>query len=406
VPPSTAILVRGARQLLTLRGNRPRRGPEMNDLGIIRDGALLIRDGVIDRVGVSRQIENLAGARDAVEINAAGRIVMPGFVDSHTHLLFPPPGITADDGRDAAHAIAAATAQRLAGRVQNYVQAMARHGSTTVEVKAGCGADEAAALKLLRVAADLQGRTLDLVPTLLFRLPPSDDAGSEAEAARRVIAELLPKIHRRRLARFADVAWDAGSGRHLHFTRYMGAAQQHELGLKVHADQATPRGAIILAVERFAASVDHLEHADADDARLLRGIETVATLLPAASFHSGGPFAPARALIDAGAAVALATNFNPHLTPTLSMQTVLSLARKCMKMTAAEAIAAATINGASALGCGARVGSLENGKQADLVVVNAGDYREVAEQMGTNLVQVTIRRGEILYREGVVMDQR
>src|SRR5579871_362280 len=202
------ILIRGARQLLTLRGSKvPRRGNELKDLGIISDGALLIRAGVIESIGPSRRIENLASARGAIEINAAGRVVMPGFVDSHTHMVFPPPSLPAEEIEDAARLVRSGTGQRLQFRTHGYLEAMARHGTTTVEVKTGCGPDESAETKLMRVLEALKNDPLHLAPTFLFRLAPSGTADEKDVrlAVDWIVDEFLPKIHRRRFVRFADL---------------------------------------------------------------------------------------------------------------------------------------------------------------------------------------------------------
>src|SRR5271157_662718 len=211
------ILIRGARQLLTLRGpHGTRRGADLNELGIIPDGALLIRDGVIEEVGPSRRVENLAGARDAVEINAAGRVVMPGFVDSHTHLVFPPPGNTDAELESAVRVVRTGTAKRLTARTRSYLQSMARHGTTTVEAKTGCGPDDHAELKLLRVLGTLQHDPVDVVATLLLRLPGDvpDRGRSAAAVTEWYVRELLPRIRQRRLAHFVDVAWDEDAALH------------------------------------------------------------------------------------------------------------------------------------------------------------------------------------------------
>jgi imidazolonepropionase len=351
-------------------------------------------------VGPTRRLENLAEARGAEDVNAAGRVVMPGFVDSHTHLAFPPPG--EDEGLEqAARSIRATNGQRLEMRTRAYLQSMARHGATTVEVKTGCGPDESAETKILRVLGALKRDPVDVTPTLLVRLPASRDDEIEP-AADAVFRDLMPRLKRRRLARFVDLAWEGGPGRHEYYVRFLATARSLGFACKVHADQAAPRAAITTAVEQFAVSVDHLEHATAADAALLAGSCTIATLLPCASFHHGGASAPARALIDAGAAVALASNFNPRHTPTLNPQTVVALAAMRLGLTAAEAIAAATINGAHALGRADRTGSLEPGKLADLLILNASDYRDLARDFGGNLVHRTMKRGEFIYTEGEV----
>jgi len=398
------LLIRGARQLLTLRGPaQPRRGAALNDLGIIHDGSLLIRDGIVEEVGTTRRVENLAGARDAMEINAAGQVVMPGFVDSHTHLVFPPPGGADPDEHTAAQVICSSTHQRLEARARSHLEAMARHGTTTVEAKSGCGVDESAEMKVLRVLSALKRDPLDVVTTFLLRLPPGRSGEEVRQAAvESVFAELLPKIRRRRLARFADLVWDSDGASSECFARYLRRARGLGFACKIHAEQPSLTAAIAMAVEHLVVSIDHLEHATAADALLLAGSSTMATLLPGASFHDGGRHAPARALVDAGAAVALATNFNPRHTPMLSMQAVVALACLRMGLTAAEAISAATINGAHALGCADRVGSLEPGKSADLLLLHVSDYRELTRQFGANLVRLTMKRGKLIYRAGEV----
>jgi imidazolonepropionase len=385
------------------RRGAPRRGTELNELGIIQDGALLIRDGILIEVGPTRRVENLAAARNAVEINAAGRIVLPGFVDSHTHLAFPPPGAEMDLAA-AAKAICAGTGKRLAVRSLAYIEAMARHGATTVEVKTGCGPDESAEMKILRVLGALKNDPLDVAATFLFRLPSPNLFGDAAieEAANWMISELLPKIHRRRLAKFVDVAWNPDCARHACFSRFLEAARGLGFSCKIHADKANAGAAIAMAIEYSALSIDHLEYASASEAAILGRSEVMATLLPCASFHTGRGNAPARALIDAGVPIVLASDFNASQTPTLNMQTVVALACLQMGLTPAEAISAATINGAHALGCAAMAGSLEPDKAADVVILNLADYRDISRHFGANLVHLTMKRGAVIYKEGQV----
>jgi imidazolonepropionase len=362
---------------------------------------VLIRDGILVEVGPSRRVENLAEARDAVEINAAGRVVMPGFIDAHTHLAYPPAGIHTSDPAAVARAVHVATVQRMEVRTRAHLEAMARHGTTTVEVKTGCGLDEGAESKVWRMLGALRDRPVELINSFLFRLSNDVDGGSW-RATEWVVAELLPKIRRRGIAHFADLVWDADPALLGCFDRYLSAAREFGFGRKIHADGANPGAAIALAARHHAASIDHLEHATAYEAQQLADAGIMATLLPSTSFTGDGRTAPARALIDAGVPVALGSNFNPHHTPALNMQTVVALACWRLSMTIEEAITAATINAAHALGCAERVGSLEPGKAADLVVLNAGHYRDLEHSLGTNLVHLTMKRGEFIYKEGEV----
>jgi imidazolonepropionase len=217
-----------------------------------------------------------------------------------------------------------------------------------------------------------------------------------------VSEELLPKIRRREAAQFVDLAWDADPDLMPHFERYLAAARKLRFGCKIHADGADPAGAVALGARHGAVSIDHLEHATAALAPEIARTGVMATLLPSTSFRGEERHAPARAMIDAGVPVALGSNFNPHHAPALNMQTVIALACGRLGMTVEEAISAATINGAHALSCADKVGSLEPGKSADLVFLNAGDYRDLEHSLGTNLIHLTMKRGKFIYREGEV----
>lgn len=385
-----------------MRGGRgPRLGSSLGELNVIPDGAILIRDGILLEIGPSRRVENLAEARNAIEINAAGRVVMPGFVDAHTHLAFPPAGIHATEGVAAVHAVHVATGQRLEVRTRAYLEAMARHGTTTVEVKTGCGPDDSAESKLFRMLGALRDEPVDLIPSFLFRLPIELNGGCW-RATEWVVAALLPKIRRRDVARFADMVWDCDPNLLPCFDRYLVAARELGFDRKIHAEGLSPEAAIDLGIQHNVVSIDHLEHAALRQIRQIAEAGVMVTLLPSTAFSGEGRNAPARAFIDAGVGVALGSNFNPHHTPALNMQTVVALACGRLGMTIEEAISAATINGAQALGRGEKVGSLEPGKSADLVILNAGDYRDLEHSLGTNLVHLTMKRGEFIYKEGDV----
>jgi imidazolonepropionase len=410
------VLIRGARQLLTLRGpSQPRRGTAMRDLGIIEDGAVLIQDGVIVSLGPSRRVENLTMARQAREIDASGRVVAPGFVDSHTHLVCGPSRLLDYEMRLAGRsyqqiaeagggilaslrAVRETPIRRLTLQAQRILRCCVLHGTTTLEAKSGYGLDETGERKGLRAVQALQGKPLDLVATYLgAHAVPPEYAGRADDYIYWMCTYMMPKIRRRRLARFADVHYERGAFSLEQARRYLTAARDLGFLLKIHAHQFSHSGAVRLAVEMGAVSADHLDYSEDDDARMLAGSATIATLLPGAVFHLGlERYAPARALIDAGAAVALATDFNPGTSPTCNMQIILSLACTQMRMTPAEAITAATINGAHALACGDRVGSIEAGKRADLVMFDTSDYREIPYHFGVNLVAMTMKKGAVL----------
>ncbi len=413
------LLVRGARQLLTLHGSTaPRRGPTLRDLGIIHDGALLVRDGVIEEVGPTRRIENLALARGAEEIDASGKVVMPGFVDSHTHLIYGAPWLDDYESRieganaleamtgwrDGMHAIRTMSVRCLEARTRTLLENMARHGTTTVEAKTGFGLDHECELKILRVLARLDGKPLTVLPTS-FAVAPLLASGRGRPSVPdldRIAALFLPKVARRGLAAFADVFVDAADPNLAATARYLHAARELGFQLKVHTDQFRRTGGVPLAIRYGAVSADHLEFAAVEDIVALARSDMIATLLPGSTFHLGsGRYAPGRALADAGAAIALATNCNPNTSPSYNMQMVLSLACSAMGLTPAEAICAATINGAHALRRN-DVGSLEWGKSADFLVMNVADYREIPYWFGVNTVHMTVKAGRVIYREGKV----
>jgi imidazolonepropionase len=321
--------------------------------------------------------------------------VMPGFIDSHTHLAFP---AAAEDDEHAARLVRASTGHRLEAKLRAYLEAMARHGTTTVETKMVCGPDENAEAKLQRVFSALRGNPLDLVPSFLCRLPREN---AEA-AAGRIVDELMPRIHKRKTAHFADLACNGNPALVPLYERYLRAARSAGLPCKIHADSTDPAAAVALAMQHDLASVDHLEHATDEQAQALGSRGMMATLLPGAGFRQGGRNAPARSLIDAGAAVAIGTDFNPRDSPTLNMQTSIALACLHLHMSIGEAITAATINAAHALGCAHRVGSLEPGKVADLVILNVADYHDLQHTIGTNVVHLTIKSGKVIYQEGDV----
>jgi imidazolonepropionase len=415
-----SLLITGASQLLTLRGRGPRRGAALANLGLIRDGAVLVRDGRVAAVGPRAKIEALPEARAARKLDVGGRVVLPGFVDSHTHLVHAASRAEEYELKIAGASyeeiarkgggilnsvkkLRAATAEALKRRARAALREFAAHGTTTVEAKSGYGLDVSSELKILRLHRDLAAeQPLEIVSTLLaahvvpaeFRATPL----GAGEYVRLVIDRLLPEVAQERLAEFCDVFCDRGAFTREQSREILEAGKSHGLAPRVHAEQLTRTGATQLAIKLDAASCDHLEQVNRADIAALGKSKTVATLLPGCDFHLGlKQYAPARALIDAGAIVALATDYNPGTSPTLSMSMILSLACTQFRMTPAEAIAAATINGAYALRREREIGSLEVGKSADLAVFEVEDYREIPYYFGVNKCSMTVKRGEVVW---------
>lgn len=406
--------------MLTLRGGAPRRGNSLSKLDVVPDGAVLVRDGRIAAVGQREEIESRNEARQVEKLDVGGRVVLPGFVDSHTHLVHAASRaeeyelkiqgasyeeIARKGGGilNSVKKLRAATAEALKARARAALEEFASYGTTTVEAKSGYGLDVASELKILRLHRELQReQPLEIVSTFLgAHVVPAEFRG-KPDGAERYIAllleQMLPEIVNEELAEFCDVFCDRGAFTRAQAQRVLGEAQEHGLVPRLHAEQLSWTGATQLGVELGAASCDHLEQVNATDIRALAKSKTVATLLPGCDFHLGWKeYAPARKLIEAGAVVALATDYNPGTSPTVSMPMLLSLACSELRMTPAEAIVAATINAAYALKREKQMGSLEPGKQADLAVFEVEDYHEIPYYFGMQRCWMTMKKGEIIY---------
>jgi imidazolonepropionase len=407
----SALAILHASQLITLAGpKRPRVGAEMSQLAIIRDGGMLIREGEIDIVGSSNEIEKIAG--DAEIVDAGGRVVLPGFVDAHTHLVFA--GNRLDDFERRARGESydqiakagggiwstvektrAASEVELFDGAKNRVEWFLKGGTTTVEAKSGYGLSVEDELKILRVMQRLNEETpLEIVPTFLgaHAVPREMDAD---EYIKLVIDEMLPSVAREKLAEFCDVFCERGYFDVEQSRTILGAAKKLGLKLRGHVDQLSNSGGAILMAELGATTADHLEKTDEEGIAAMKSAGVHPILLPGSVYALGlSDYPRAREMIEAGLAVVIATDFNPGSSPTASMPMILSLACTQMKMSPAEAIMAATINAAYSLNRGNRIGSLERGKIANFSVFNCEDYRELAYWFGIPQTHSVHVRGE------------
>ena len=409
------LLVTNCVQLVTLAGPaRPRVGQELREIGAIADGAMLVRDGRVAAIGLRAEVEPLAGNAQVVDLG--GRLVTPGFVDAHTHLVFA--GNRADEFE---MRCAGATYQEIAaqgGGIKSTVRktraasedelnvVAARHtrwflesGTTTVEAKSGYGLTVEDELKILRVIRHV-GRTTSLrtVPTFLGAHEiPEEYAGHGDDYVQLIVKEMLPLVAREKLAEFCDIFCESKVFNLEQAWRVFTAAKHHGLGLRMHADQFTAFGASELAAEMGAKTCDHLEQTNAASMNALMRAGVQPVLLPGSVYAIGSQKYPAaRAMIETGLAVVLATDFNPGSSPTTSMRMVMSLACTQMKMTPAEALASATVNAAYSLNRGHELGSLEVGKIADFVVHDAEDYRELPYFFGDPRVAMVFTSGAVV----------
>lgn len=415
------ILIRGARQLLTLRGTPySRRAHSLSDLAVIPDGAVLIRDGRIHSVGPSRRLENLLEARNVQVIEAHGCVVMPGFVDPHTSLISGPPRVTefemrllgasleesrvlSDGLQEQVRNVRSLPARRLELQARSMLLRCLRHGTTTLEAKTGYGLDDCGEMKSLRVLEELQSCPITVVSTWFGgRALPHEFTGDADGYLQFLIGEMIPRVAKRRTIPYADLDPAACGFTMQQSLQFLRSVRMSGLIPRVHAALHEADSTVDVAVALQAISVSHCNHITDSQIEQLRDAATIAVLLPGTAFHLRlSQLAPARALIEGGAAVALGSGYDPLLSPTCNMQMVLSLACNQMNMSPAEAIHASTFNAACAAGVERETGSLEAGKYADLQILTVPDYREIPYHFGMNLVSTVIRRGEIVQQETV-----
>lgn len=389
-------------QLVTMSGPaRPRVGSELRELSIIEDGALLVIGQRIAKIGTRAQLESQIGKKCEV-IDAGGRVVLPGFIDAHTHPVFG--GNRANEFEERAQGVSyqeiaargggikstvrstrAATLEELIAAGKHYGEWFLRCGTTTIEAKSGYGLTLDDEIKILRAIQRLNDQLpLRYVPTFLGAHDiPLEYRSRRDEYLSLLIEEMIPRVSKEKLAEYCDVFCEANVFTNQEAGQILSAARSHGLGLRIHADQLSLSGGAKLAAALSTATADHLEHTDAEGIAALRSAGVQPVLLPGSVYALGSTRYPAaREMIDAGLAIVLATDFNPGSSPTPSLPMVFSIAATHMKMTPAESITAATINAAYSLGRGDQLGSLEVGKSGDFVIHDCADYREIAYFFG------------------------
>ncbi len=417
------LLIHHATQLVTCASpDGPRRGHGLADVGLIPDGAVAVADGEIVGVGTSDDLLAEYTARETLDVS--NKVVCPGFVDPHTHLVYAGDRVSEFEMRiqgatyveimqagggilSTTRATRAATVEELVAASRPRLDAMFALGTTTAEVKTGYGLDAESELTMFQAIAALDAaHPADLVPTFLgAHAVPPEYKGRTDDYLDLVIHTMLPQVvdwyqdsafAARRTPLFCDVFCEANVFDREQSRRVLQAGLVHGLPAKIHADEFKALGGVGLAVELGAVSADHLDVTPAAEIEVLAASPTIGVVLPAVNFNLGSThYADARGMIDAGVALALATDINPGSAPCPSMPLVMAIACRYQRLLPAEALNASTINAAYAIGLGDRIGSIEAGKQADLLVVDAPDYRHLAYQFGINLVERVIKRGQL-----------
>jgi len=417
------LLIHSAAQLVTSASpDEPKRGADMSDPGVIANGAVAISGERIVGVGdTPTLLQKFVSDRD---IDAAGKIVLPGFVDSHTHAVYAGNRIAEFESRlrgagyleimsagggifSTARATREASPAMLKATSRRNLAAMFSLGTTTVEVKTGYGLDLPNELKLLETIAVLDCELpVDLVPTFMpAHAVPPEFKGRAADYVRLVIDDMLPAAanwyrasHFSREGRpcYVDVFCEQGAFSVEESQRVLEVGKLLGFAVKAHVDEFTNLGGVGMALRLGATSIDHLDTITPAEIRAIAESQTIAVLTPAVNFNLGSTrFVCARDLVDSGAAIALATDFNPGSAPCLSLPLVMGIACRYCGVLPAEALNAVTINAAWAVGLGARIGSIEVGKQADLLIADSDDFRELAYTLGGNPIQSVIKRGKV-----------
>ena len=412
------MLIHSAVQVLTLAGG-PQRGSRLGDLGLIEDGAILIRSGNILETGRSSDLLNKYPDEETLDVG--GKVVLPGFVDPHTHVIWAGDRSAEFELRlqgksyleimEAGGGIVStvretrkASLKQLKDQTRSRLKRMLAHGTTTLEAKTGYGLNSETELLMLQALLELdQEEPLDIVLTFLgaHAVPPEYE-GNTPGYTDLVCREMIPALAEWWPAQtkdsfpYVDVFCETGAFDVDQSRQILETAKANGFPIKIHADEFDNLGGVGLAVELGAASADHMVVTSPEDIKALGGSNTVAVALPCTPFGlAESDYTPAKEIVEAGGILAIATDLNPGTAWCESMQFAVALACRYMKLTPKQAIAAATINAAAAIGMDKKVGSLEPGKQADIIVLNIPDYRHIGYRFGTNLVEIVIKQGQV-----------
>lgn len=409
------LLIKNAAQVVTPQGHTAIKGASMKDVKIYENASVLIEDGHIVAVGDGAEWAKTVPVDK--QIDATGKTVLPGFVDSHTHFVFG--GYRADEFlwrmegmtymeimergggiNNTMKATRNASAEELIEHSMDILEKMLAFGITTVEGKSGYGMDHDTELKQLEVMKELEQRQpVEIVRTFMgaHSIPP-EYKGRNEEFLKFLVKEVMPDVKKADLAQFCDIFCEKGVFSIEESRQYLQQAKDMGFDLKIHADEIVTLGGAELGAELGCTSADHLLHASDEGIKVLANSDTVATLLPTTAFCLKEPFAPARKMIDAGCAVALATDFNPGSGFTNSVPLMIALGVIYMGMTAEEAITALTLNGAAAVGRADTIGSIEEGKQADIVILQYPSYKFLPYHTGVNIVETVIKKGKVVHQ--------